>query len=207
MTEVGYDHNFLHVQRVRNLAMQIAESEKDVDGEILEISCYLHDVGYDREMTDKVDHAVVGSELASEFLRRTGYDSAIVEAVKHCILAHRYRSDYQPQSIEAKILFDADKLDGSGAIGIVRGSMWLGKHGANPLADYYDGYVTDNQGGKVEGRIKDKSRHSLLIDYEVKGRHLPEKMFTAAGKEIAKTRVAFYKSVLDRLKLEESGRA
>ena len=60
------------------------------------------------------------------YLLENGFSEAFADAVRSCILTHRFRVARPPQSIEAKILFDADKLDVTGALGIARTLLYKG---------------------------------------------------------------------------------
>ena len=114
-------HNLDHVMRVYNLCLVLAKYEENVDLEVLVPAALLHDIARVEEIGDKtgkIDHAVLGSELAGDILKNMDYDEEKVEKIKHCILAHRYRTGNEPSTIEAKILFDADKLDAIGAVGV-----------------------------------------------------------------------------------------
>lgn len=92
----------------------------------------MHDIARVKESRDKtgeIDHAVLGSKLAEEILINLDYEKGKIEGIKHCIIAHRFRSGNEPQTLEAKILFDADKLDVIGSVGIARSFMLAGQFG------------------------------------------------------------------------------
>lgn len=96
--------------------------------DILVAACLLHDVGRPAQFADPaVCHAEIGSNMAYRFLKELGWSEESCLAVKHCIFTHRFRNDQQPETIEAKILFDADKLDVCGALGIARTLQYEGK--------------------------------------------------------------------------------
>lgn len=125
-------HNLDHVFRVYNLCMLIAKSEKDVDLEILIPSVLLHDIARVVESNDKtgdIDHAILGSKIGEGILRDLLYEEEKIQGIKHCISTHRFRTGAEPNTIEAKILFDADKLDAIGACGIARTFMLSGQFG------------------------------------------------------------------------------
>jgi len=114
-------HTVDHIQRVWRTAMQIAAEEKDVDMEVLKPAVLLHDIAKIKEDLDKsgkTDHALLGAEIAGEILKQMQYPTATIRKVQRCIQTHRFRSEREPVSIEAKILFDADKIDVLGAIGL-----------------------------------------------------------------------------------------
>ena len=117
-------HDCEHVYRVLYNALEIAKAEQNVDYDILITACLLHDIGRKEQIADpSLCHAAVGSEKAYRFLLEMGKDEAFAVQVKHCIQTHRFRKNLPPQTTEAKILFDADKLDVTGAIGIARSLM------------------------------------------------------------------------------------
>ncbi len=200
-------HNLDHVFRVYNLCLLLAKYEKDVDLEILIPSALLHDIARVEESQDKtgeIDHAVLGSVIAENILRNLEYEEDKIEKIKHCIIAHRFRAENEPNSIEAKILFDSDKLDVIGASGIARTFMLAGQFGQRltvnePLNDYLKSNTVES------GRLKDVSKHTPFIEYEVKFKKIPDKLYTKKAKEIGKERLDFMERYFDRLKLEIDG--
>jgi uncharacterized protein len=200
-------HNLDHVFRVYNLCLLLSKYEKDVDLEILIPSALLHDIARVEESEDKtgeVDHAVLGSEIAEGILRKLEYEEEKIEKIKHCILAHRFRNGNEPNTIEAKILFDADKLDVIGASGIARTFMLAGQFGQRltlneSLNDYLNTNTVEN------GKIKDVSKHTPFIEYEVKFKKVPDKLYTKKAREIGKERLNFMKEYFNRLNLEIEG--
>ena len=197
-------HNLDHVFRVYNLCLLLAKYEKDVDLEILIPSALLHDIARVEESQDKtgeIDHAVLGSVIAEDILRKLEYEEEKIEKIKHCIIAHRFRTGNEPNTIEAKILFDSDKLDVIGASGIARTFMLAGQFGQRLIAnESLDEYLKCNT---VEnGRLKDVSKHTPFIEYEVKFKKIPDKLYTEKAKEIGKERLKFMDEYFNRLKLE-----
>lgn len=119
-------------------------------------------------------------------------------------MTHRFRTGNEPTSIEAKILFDSDKLDIIGASGIARTFMLAGQFGQRleiiqDLNHYLEHNTTEN------GRIKDVSKHNPFIEYEIKFKKIPDKLYTKKGKEIANERLKFMDEYFDRLKEEING--
>jgi uncharacterized protein len=200
-------HNLDHVFRVYKLCLLLAKYEKDVDLEILIPSALLHDIARVEESQDKtgkIDHAVLGSIMTEYILRKLEYEEEKIEKIKHCIVAHRFRTGNEPNSIEAKILFDADKLDVIGASGIARTFMLAGQFGQRLIDnDSLDEYMNSNT---VEnGRLKDVSKHTPFIEYEVKFKKIPNKLYTEKAKEIGKERLKFMDEYFNRLKSEING--
>ncbi len=196
-------HNLDHVLRVYNLCVFLSKYEENVDMEVLIPAVLLHDIARVKESKDKsgeIDHAILGSEMAEEILRNLKYEEDKIEKIKHCIITHRFRTDNRPKTIEAKILFDADKLDALGSIGIARCFMLAGQFGQSlSVKNPIDTNTSDN------GRLKDVAKHSPFIEYEVKFKKIPEKLHTKKAKEIGIERLKFMDDFFKRLDLEIEG--
>lgn len=202
-------HNIEHVKRVYNLCLELAENQK-VDLGVLRASALLHDIGGMEELRDptgNTDHASVGAKLAGPILRDLDFSDKEIKHIQDCILSHRYKNEHEPETIEAKILFDADKLDSIGAIGIARAFVWIGKNKAHIYSKpNIEEYAQKNLfGGKIGGRIKNKSLHSPQIEFATKLKFLKDRLYTKKGREIAEERTAFFKNFLDRLEKEVHG--
>lgn len=105
-------HGEDHIYRVLHNALEIAKTEKDVDYDVSICACLLHDIGRKEQFENPaLCHAEVGEQKAYQFLLDNGFNPAYAEHVKKCIITHRFRKNNQPDSIEARILFDADKLE------------------------------------------------------------------------------------------------
>ena len=183
-------HDREHIYRVLYTALDIAETEENVDMDVLITACLLHDIGRKEQFEDpQLCHAKVGGEKAYRFLQENGFDEAFSNHVKNCIETHRFRKDRPPETIEAKILFDADKLDVSGAIGIARTLIYVGQV-SEPLYSVVD--------GKVSPGVNDP-QHSFFAEYKYKLEKLYDNFHTARGKFLAEQRkqaaVDFYNSI------------
>ncbi|GAA0122565.1 HD domain-containing protein [Clostridium faecium] len=196
-------HNLDHVLRVHNLCMFLSKYEENVDLEVLIPAVLLHDIARVKESKDKsgeIDHAILGSEMAEDILRNLEYEEDKIEKIKHCIITHRFRTDNRPKTIEAKILFDADKLDAIGSIGIARSFMLAGQFEQSlSVKKQVDTNTSEN------GRLKDVSKHSPFIEYEVKFKKIPEKLHTKKAKEIGLQRLKFMDDFFNRLESEIEG--
>ena len=118
-------HGWEHVVRVFELADRIGRKER-ADMEVLLVAAILHDVG---RMISEEKHALASARLSEDLLRDLGFSEEKIERIIHCILAHSYSSGVTPETLEAKILSDADKLDALGAIGVARVFMYSGEKG------------------------------------------------------------------------------
>lgn len=185
-------HDKEHIYRVLYNAMDIAATEKSVDCDVLICACLLHDIARNEQYENpNICHAMLGSEKAYKFLIKNSFSTAFSEKVKHCIQTHRYRKNNPPRSIEAKILFDADKIDATGALGIARTLFYKGIV-SEPLYS-----VLSN--GKISDGTNDESP-SFFQEYKYKLEKLYNHFYTVRGNEIAKRRqktaVSFYNDML-----------
>ncbi len=173
-------HDREHIYRVLFNALEIAETESGVDYDVLIGACLLHDIGRKEQFENHaLCHAMVGSEKAYRFLTEHGFEEEYAERVKNCIRAHRFRSSNPPGSIEAKILFDADKLDVTGAVGIARTLVYKGIVSEPLYSLLPDGRVSDG---------KSDSEPSFLQEYKYKLENLYSNFYTARATEIARER-------------------
>jgi len=189
-------HDNSHIYRVLYNALRIAKKEKDVDYDVLICACLLHDIGRKEQFANpEVCHAIVGSEKAYAFLIEHGFEVFYAEQVRHCIKAHRYRKNSAPETIEAKILFDADKLDVAGAMGIARTLIYKGIVSEPLYSLLPDGSVSNGENDE---------KPSFFQEYKYKLENLYSSFYTAEAELIAKERqaaaVAFYNSLYDEVK-------
>ncbi len=198
-------HDMAHVMRVYNLALYLAKDE-NIDLEVLKAASLLHDIARvkeDQDKTWKVDHAILSSEMAVYILKKLKFSDDKIKHIQNCIISHRYKTWFKPDTIEAKILFDADKLDSIGAIWIARTFVWVWKNNANIYKKVnIEEYSKDNLGWRINWRIKDNSKHSPQIEFETKIKFLWEKLHTQKAKIVCKERLKYYKIFLDRLEKE-----
>lgn len=195
-------HDWTHVERVRNLALKIGKKEK-ADLSIVEAAAYLHDIGRKEEMDTKgkICHAEKGMKLAEEILSAYDLSKEIVENIKHCVLTHRYRNNHIPQTIEARVLYDADKLDSIGAVGIGRDFFFAGYMG--DCKCLYTGNEKKNI--KNAEKYEYTSEDSALLEYYYKLSKVKSKILTKAGKEIAEERHVYMKDFFKRFEKEIKG--
>ncbi|WP_049924275.1 HD domain-containing protein [Halopiger djelfimassiliensis] len=123
-------HDRFHAKRVRELSLRLAsECEGSVERDVLSAAAWFHDIGRPRERTGEIDdHNDWGATEAATLLEAEEVASDRIEAVTRCIRAHSIRSrSPEPETLEAKLLFDADKLEATGAVGIVRLACIVGE--------------------------------------------------------------------------------
>jgi len=208
-TDAGHDIN--HVIRVYDLCLKLAKNMENVDFEVLKLSALLHDIGRVKELKDKFGktcHAEESAKMAQKILKKFNYPQNKINEIIHCILSHRYKTGIKPKTKEAKILFDADKLESIGALGVARDFIWVGKNNARMYAETdLKEYIKENlYGGEINGRIKDKTKHNPFFEFELKSKQIPRKLHSQVAKRLAKERVHYMKSFFDRLKKEIKGK-
>ncbi len=193
-------HDFDHVLRVWELAQRLGPAE-GADMEILQGAALLHDVGRPEQSRTGRCHAEVGAERARVIL--AGQPAAKVAAVAQAIAEHRFRGDRHPTSVEARVLYDADKLDALGAVGVARAYAAGGVRGQRLWAEVSAAYAARSP---LEGRDDlDAKEHTPVHEYLFKLSKLPERMCTAAGSEMARERQAVMAAFFARLEREVKG--
>lgn len=184
-------HDREHIYRVLYAALDIASFEEPVDSDVLIAACLLHDIGRREQFENPaLCHAAVGAEKALAFLVQNGFPPTFAEKVASCIERHRFRSDRPPVTPEEKILFDADKLDVTGAIGLARTICYKGQAG-EPLYS-----LTEE--GEVSDGFND-TQPSFFQEYKRKLEGLYDRFYTRRGAELALQRrqaaVSFYENL------------
>lgn len=187
-------HDEQHIYRVLYLALEIAAGY-DVDIDILIASALLHDIGRDAQYKDpNMDHAVAGAEMAYEFIMGLEWDEKDALHIRNCIRTHRYRTNQAPESMEAKILFDSDKLDATGTMGIARTIAYKGIV-SEPL------YSVDRNGNVRDGT--DDKEPSFFHEYNFKLKKVYDGFYTDRAREIARSRKAiaeqFYEAMFSEV--------
>jgi uncharacterized protein len=192
-------HGFGHVMRVMRLAEKIGE-EMGADMEILRAAALLHDVAEARpgKGSKRVSHEQASAEFAQQILYEEGWSSERVEAVMHCIRAHRFRGKEAPASLEAKILFDADKLDVNGAFGAAR-TIGYALQAGQPL------FAEPSERFLQEGEKEPGEPHSAYHEYLFKLRRIRERLHTEPAKHMGEHRHRVLCSFFEQLAAEARG--
>lgn len=124
-------HRWGHVKRVYHNCLKIAKYYSNVNYRILEAAALLHDIY--QPYNEKKNHAVLSAQKAREILQSLNFNNDEIDKITQIIKEHSSENpDIKPSSIEAKILFDADKIDGVGAVGIARVFAFMGQNGFTP---------------------------------------------------------------------------
>jgi len=189
-------HDLAHVERVVRTAKRLA----NIEGAQLEIvipAAWLHDLAVTpKKYRDRPKLAAHSARAATEFLRISGYPRTLISGIHHCIVAHSFSAKIEPQTIEAKVVQDADRLDALGAIGIARcfavSSMLRQK-----FYDWEDPFAVCRQ---------PDDRRFALDHFAVKLLRVSSTLHTAAARAEGQRRTAFLRTFLRQLKHEIGSR-
>jgi uncharacterized protein len=180
-------HDIAHILRVFRSAMRIHAFE-DGNGPVLAAAVLLHDcVSVEKNSPLRAKASQLAADKATVILTQLGWSDADVAATAHAITAHSFSANIAPETIEAKILQDADRLDAIGMIGAARCFYIAGRMGsalydpADPLAK--------------ERPLDDKA---FAIDhFSTKLFKLADGFQTETGKALARDRHARLTEILD----------
>ena len=189
-------HDWDHTERVYRLCLRIGRKEK-ADLGVLRLAALLHDIGREEEdrSRGRVCHGKSGAALARQILKRRGCDAGTIRAVVHCIGSHRFRRGGAPRTLEARILFDADKLDSIGAVGVGRAFLFAGEIGAR----LHDRAVDV---AKTQPYTREDTAYR---EYLVKLSRVKDRMTTPEGRRLAAGRHRFMTAFFARLNNETDG--
>ena len=180
-------HDVFHAKRVRNVALRLAEQHSDsVDRDVLAAAAWLHDIGRPLERVGEIDnHGEWAADEATMLLRQEGVAAGRITAIEHCLRAHSIRTNSpEPETIEAKLLFDADKLDATGAVGLVRLACIVGERSGRSGEQYA---VIDDSStlGIEDGEVPDID---IVREW---ARERLDALYTEQARELGESRWAF----------------
>lgn len=190
-------HGWDHTLRVYRLCRHIGAVEK-ADMDVLLSAAYLHDIGrsFQDASSGAVCHAEKGARMAEPIINQYPFSDTQKNNIVHCIESHRFRNELKPQTMEAKVLFDADKLDAIGAVGVARAYLFAGEIGArlhNPDLEAEDTEMySENDTGYRE--------------YQVKLRKIKDRIITPEGRRMAVERHQYMEAFFKRFLEEYGGR-
>ncbi len=191
-------HDLAHVKRVVAAAERIGIAE-DAKPEVVLPAAWLHDcvvVAKDSPLRSRASQ--MAAERATAFLESVGYERELIPAVAHAIVAHSFSAAVKPETIEAKVVQDADRLEALGALGLARCLMTGGAMGRQLLHA--------NEPFPVDRDADDAA--SSLDHLFVKLLKLPAMMQTQTGRSLAVARaeflVHFLRTLASELLIEKS---
>lgn len=190
-------HDIAHLQRVWKTAQHIMMGA-DADSLVILTACYFHDiVNLPKDSPQRKQASTLAAEETVRILQTSFADFPVehYEAVAHAVRAHSFSAAITPETLEAKIVQDSDRLESLGAIGLARVFYVSGALGRplfnseDPLADH---------------RALDDS-HYALDHFQNKLLKLPDTMQTAAGRVLARHNAHFLVQFMAKLCAELSG--
>ena len=197
----GHDtaHDALHLSRVLANARSLIDAERAggavINAFVVEAACWLHDVVQLPKGSGPAGESARRSAVtARDFLTGLGVEASQVEAVAHAVEAHSFSGGLRPETIEAAIVQDADRLDALGAVGIAR--LWV--TGVSLGGTLYD------RADPTGARRNLDDRAYGLDHIERKLLRLPDTMNTASGRAEARRRAEFVRRYRDEF-LRELG--
>ena len=192
-------HDFSHIERVYKMSERLALAE-GADLEIVHAAALLHDADGTTPGSDaRLEHHLRSAEFAGRVLGEEGWPDDRIKAVQHCIRAHRFRGDAEPPAtIEAKCIFDADKLDVLGAIGAVRVTVYAALAGTPFYAEPSRQFI--ETGKEIDGEL-----HSAYHEHLFKLKKIEKKLFTQTAREIARGRSEYLNGFFEQLIAEING--
>ena len=190
-------HSWDHTLRVCRLCEHLGSAE-GVDLDVLLVAAYLHDIARGRQDDSNgvVCHAEEGARMAAPIVARLALAENQKENILHCIRTHRFRGDLQPQTPEARVLFDADKLDAIGAVGVARAFLFAGEVGAR----------LHNTGANLEDTRPYSSEDTGYREFKLKLSRIKDRMQTREGLKLANGRHAFMEEFFKRFIDENEGK-
>lgn len=214
-------HDFDHVLRVAHMAIHLARAE-GADETVVRLAALLHDapaagqkqpleaetpshaeqirslLDANRTLSTSVrrHHHLAAADFARHLLATRGMGTEQIANVVHCIEAHRFRDQsIQPITLEARCLYDADKLDSIGAIGVARVFAYSGRHD-NRL------WTSPRAAIPPWAQKPAGADYTPVHEFVYKLQQLADTLHTATARRIGEQRHAFLCTFFDQLDAE-----
>jgi uncharacterized protein len=187
-------HGFSHVLRVYRLSEEIAKAE-GANLKIVRAAALLHDVDGDVDVREH--HHLAAANFAEKTLQDEGWQKEEINAVLHCIRAHRFRNhEEEPETLEAKVLFDADKIDAIGAVGVARAVSYAVRAGMDVYAPPSPTYL-------ATGELAPDESQTVSHEFIYKLSQIKDRIYTKTGRSLANERhdlmVDFFKGWMNEI--------
>ncbi|QLE37913.1 HD domain-containing protein [Vibrio parahaemolyticus] len=187
--QVDAAHDIEHVKRVVKTAKQLCD-EENADIAIVLPAAYLHDCfTYPKDHPNRKQSSAIAAKKAIAYLESIQYPQHYHDAIDHAIEAHSFSANIRPNTLEAQIVQDADRLDALGAIGVTR-CIQVSTHFNAQL-------YNDNDMFAKERELNDKQ---FTVDhFQTKLFKIVDTMNTESAKLEANKRKAFMQTYLEQL--------
>lgn len=190
-TKSDPSHDFEHIKRVCNMALKIAEIE-GADLDIVMPAALFHDaIVYPKDSPHSQNETIESAAYARKILEDLDYPPEKISAVEQCIAECSFSKGIKPVMLESKILQDADRLEATGAISIMRTFASCGQMNRS--------FYNPNNPLSREGEEDAKTGVGLFYRRLLV---VAEQMHTETGQVIAGRRTTFLKNFLDELEIE-----
>jgi len=189
-------HDLNHLERVWASARTLLASLPEADTLVVMAACYLHDlVNLPKNHPERSQASRMSAQAAVAQLAALDFPPDRLAAVAHAIEAHSYSAGIVPNTMEAKIVQDADRLDALGAVGLAR-MFHVGGQLGRALADSADPLALRRQADDA----------CYTLDHiECKLLRLPATMQTAPGRALAEERARWVVAFRDQFAAEWGG--
>lgn len=185
-------HDFEHVMRVYKNAQKICKKE-NVNEKLVLCAVLLHDiVSYPKSHKYSKLSSIHSAKKSEQILKKYTFSDDEIAIVSNAICDHSFSQNKIPETLEGKILQDADRLDALGAIGIARVFATAGSLNR----PFY------NQNDPFCNKRKPDDRIWTVDHFFQKLLKLESLMNTKSGKLEAKKRTLVLKKFLNQLKQE-----
>jgi uncharacterized protein len=190
-------HDWEHTLRVFDLCRRIGMVEQ-ADMDVLLVAALLHDIGrcYQDRSNGALCHAEKGCQLAGPIVADLPLQADQKKNILHCIRTHRFRGNHHPETQEARILFDADKLDAIGAVGIARAFLFAGEVGAR----------LHNPDVRPEDTQPYSENDTGYREFKLKLSKIRDRILTREGQRMAEERHRFMEAFFQRFIEEYEGK-
>lgn len=182
-------HDISHIKRVVKTAKALCIQEQ-AKLEVVLPAAYLHDCfTFPKNHPDRAQSSKMAADKAIAFLKSIDYPTSYLDEIHHAIVTHSYSANITPETLEAQIVQDADRLDSLGAIGIAR-CLYVGQSFNAELYNHEDPFANQRD-------LDDK--HYSVDHFYVKLFKLAETMNTKSAKLEANKRTDYMRGFLEQL--------
>ncbi|GHO60277.1 HD domain-containing protein [Ktedonobacter robiniae] len=196
-------HDFDHLLRVMSLAETI-QAREGGNLPVIWAAVAFHDIGQERERLHGGDHAEIGAHMAADLLAHTHFPQESIPLVQQAIRDHRMTGGQVPRTLEGRILYDADKIDCLGAIGIARLFCITGRYNQKVYSEVPP-EVSRPVDPLLVRQLRRRPDYSPSIEFELLFDAMPQRMTTATGRELAQERFDYMENFFQRLRQEVQG--
>ncbi|WP_317204147.1 HD domain-containing protein [Janthinobacterium sp.] len=189
-------HDIDHLHRVWRNAAILLDEHAGADALVVLAACYLHDL-VNLPKNDPQRHLASrqAARLAQTRLAALDFPVEKLAGVVHAIETHSFSAALKPETLEAQIVQDADRIDALGAVGLARLFYTAGRMGG-ALAHADDPMALHRE-------LDDRAY--ALDHIETKLARLPASMQTAAGRRLAQARLRLLTDFRDSFISESAG--